>query len=112
MSMIEMSWHNLYVNVLRRDCKPCVMHKSRCFASYLAYSSIVAYSCVQRPMYIYEACFSSYFGLFDLGVLSISVSSYATLIIYVFFQSPVNYYCQLIDDMVRRVQSTGSRSLR
>ena len=82
-----MSWHTIYVNVLRWDCTPCAMHKSRCCASYLAYSSIVAYSCVQRPMYIYEACFLSYFGLFDLGVLCISVSSYATLIIYVFLNN-------------------------
>ena len=62
--MIEMSWHTIYVNVLRWDCEPCDMHKSRSCASYLAHSSIVAYSCVQRPMYIYEAFFSSYFCLF------------------------------------------------
>ena len=52
MPMIEMSWHNIYVNVLRWDCTPCAMHKSRCYASYLAYGSIVAYSCVQQPSYI------------------------------------------------------------
>ena len=52
------------------------------------------------------------FGLFDLVVLSISVSSYATLIIHVFFESPVNYYCQLVDDVVRRVQGMSYRSLR
>src|SRR3954470_16004817 len=65
MPMIEMSWHTIYVNVLRWDCTPCAMHNSRCCASYLAYGSIVAYSCVQRPMYIYEACFLSYFGFFQ-----------------------------------------------
>src|SRR3954462_10849399 len=64
MTMIEMSWHTIYVNVLRWDCTPYAMHKSRCCASYLAYGSIVAYSCVQRPMYIYEACFLIYFVLF------------------------------------------------
>ena len=63
--MIEMSWHTIYVNVLRRNCKTCAMHKSRCCASYLAYGSIIAYSCVQRPMYIYEAFFSSYFCLLE-----------------------------------------------
>src|SRR4051812_38248075 len=64
MSMIGMSWHNIYVNVLRQDCEPCDMHKSRRCASYLAHISIIAYSCVQRPMYIYEAFFLIYFGLF------------------------------------------------
>ena len=62
--MIEMSWHIIYVNVLRRDSYPCDMHKSMCYASYLANCSVVAYSCVQRPMYIYEAFFFIYFGLF------------------------------------------------
>src|SRR3954469_16496828 len=36
MPMIEMSWHTIYVNVLRWDCPPCAMHRSRCCASYLA----------------------------------------------------------------------------
>src|SRR3954463_3788883 len=53
MPMIEMLWHTIYVNVLRWDCEPCDMHKSRSCASYLAHGSVVAYSCVQRPMYIY-----------------------------------------------------------
>src|SRR4051812_34812758 len=108
MPMIEMSWHTIYVNVLRWDCPPCAMHRSRCCASYLADGSIVAYSCVEQPSYICGMLFE--FGLFDLGVLSIRVSSYA--ILHVFFQSPVNYYCQLVDDVVRRVQGTGSRSIR
>ena len=64
MLMIEISWHTVYVNVLRWDCSPCAMHRSRCCASYLANGSIIAYSCVQRPMYIYEAVFLIYFGLF------------------------------------------------
>src|SRR3954470_19170384 len=63
MPMIEMSWHTIYVNVLRWDCEPCDMHKSRSCASYLAHGSVVAYSCVQRPMYIYKAFFLSFFGL-------------------------------------------------
>ena len=77
-----MSWHTIYVNVLRWDRSPCTMHRSRCCASYLADSSIVAYSCVEQPSYIRGMLFE--FRLFDLGVLSISVSSYAALIIYVF----------------------------
>src|SRR3954462_3497418 len=64
MLMIEMLWHTIYVNVLRRDCEPCDMRKSRSCASYLAHGFVVAYSCVQRPMYIYETLFLSYFGLF------------------------------------------------
>src|SRR3954470_5504653 len=64
MPMIKMSWHTIYVNVLLRDCEPCDMHKSRSCASYLANRSVIAYSCVQRPMYIYEAVFLIYFGLF------------------------------------------------
>ena len=47
MSMIEMPWHTIYVNVLRRDCEPCDMHKYRSCASYLSYSSVIPYSCVQ-----------------------------------------------------------------
>src|SRR3954469_5191055 len=64
MSMIEMSWHTIYVNVLRQDYEPSDMHKSRSCASYLAHGSVVAYSCVQRPMYIYESVFLIYFGIF------------------------------------------------